>query len=439
MEVLLLSLRGGRLMEKEVVLTAFGRTWSEPADVIQTSAVTKSLVVVPAVRVPTVFSVVDRGRNVVGEVVVYPDRDVAWNQETKQPGQDEPARKIALHATAAPQWFTEWAAAVGLPVRSISVTELSPTPVDAGGELPPVLLVVGRAAAGQGPGDLQTLAEEKRVNVLVLEASWFGPVAGKTAVEPRRMQAGLAEMASQQWPEPPEFAAHASPHGGIVNRWAWMTDRDGLPLVEEVRWVDTDRRSREQQRTPPEPRVIVSYLPWPERLGRSESADSLLVALLKAAAQPRRELHWRMAEMTWPPETEILAAERPVLAAALQAWPVMRDIPSRIHVLDLRGSKEPPLGMTRELRKIEPEDNPTVDDGGRNELLILGDDKLLDEWKWLDLNRPKKRVGRRGAVWLEDDTLPPSAAQQVRLMMKFTELGIPLVCTTTKKETNNER
>ena len=59
-------------------------------------------------------------------------------------------------------------------------------------------------------------------------------------------------------------------------------------------------------------------------------------------------------------------------------------------------------------------------------LLILGDGKMLDEWKWLKLNRANKTIHRQGVVWMSDTELPPSKGSQIRLMLKLTELGVPL-------------
>ena len=439
-EIRLLSLRGGRLMEKEVVLTAFGRDWSDPTDVVQTSAVTKTTMTVPAVRVPTVFSVVDRAQRTVGELVAYPDRDVAWNQEPKAGGQDKPAKKITLYAVGAPGWFTEWAAAVGLPVKSVAEADLSPTPIDADGELPPVLLIVGLGGAWRSVEAMQTLATEKKASVLVLEARWFGPWAGEVAVEPRRMQGGLAEMASQKWLQPLEFSGHVSPHGGIVNRWAWITDADGLPLVEAVTQVSDSFHTAKADR----PRLVVlSYLPWLRQLGRNESADAALLALLTSAARGSGPtLAGHPVRLIYPAREKIDAKERPILAAMQSAEPVAREGSKPdyqapfIYVLDLRG-KEPPAAEGKEL---SDRCRQAVEGQAMARLVILGDDPLLDGWKWLTLDREKKaaHVGDNAVVWLSDDELPPSAAQQVRLMMTFTEMGIPLVCTT-KKETSDER
>jgi hypothetical protein len=55
---------------------------------------------------------------------------------------------------------------------------------------------------------------------------------------------------------------------------------------------------------------------------------------------------------------------------------------------------------------------------------------MLDEWKWLKIDRAKKTIQtaqtRSDVVWLSDDELPPSKEGQIRLMLALTELGVPL-------------
>jgi len=420
-----------------LALRAYGRVWTTADARDQGNRnVFVATFAVPAVRVPVVFSVTHEHleKPELAQVVAHPDRDVPWNEEAKKDGQDKPVKKITLYAAGAPEWFNQWSAAVGLPVRQVDPADMQPVALDADGTYPPTLLVVGRTTAGKAPADAAKLAVEKKLSVLILEAAWFGPAGDKVAVAPRQMQADLAEMAAQSWPRLLEFSYRQTPCGGIMNRWRWIADGDNLPLVEEVRLADVDQRTREQQRTPPGQRVVTSYLPWHERLGRSESADALLLALLKAAAQPRPELRWRMAELVWPLEPEVFAAERPVLRAALDAWPLIGDVPAQLDVLDLRGPNSPPLNLKKKLKDTEGTVERTVEHGDRTGLLILGDDKVLDEWRWLKLDRAKKTVGRQGVAWLSDDKLPPSKDNQVRLMLTLTELGVPLAPPAGEKE-----
>jgi hypothetical protein len=51
---------------------------------------------------------------------------------------------------------------------------------------------------------------------------------------------------------------------------------------------------------------------------------------------------------------------------------------------------------------------------------------MLDEWEWPKLDLAKETIHRPEVVWLSDDELPPSKDSQVRLMVKLTELGVPL-------------
>ncbi|MBN2561353.1 MAG: hypothetical protein JXQ75_10535 [Phycisphaerae bacterium] len=406
----------GLIGDNKVVLSAFGRTWAGPMNVAVTSANVWVRLSAPKVRVPTVFAIIGQGSRVVGELVVYPDRDVPWGDE-----------KIALYDSGAPKWFGQWSKAVGLPITDVALADLPPGPTGTDGEPLPALVVVGRVTAEQGIEDPQKLASRKRVNVLVLEAARFGPVSGRVAIEPRQIGGSLVQMQEQRWPKPLEFSSCLRPWNGIANRWAWITGANGLPLVEEICHADTAQREKELQRTPPGPRVVVSYLPWAEQLGRSDSADATMLALLKAAARPRSELHWRMVEMVWPTEDKILVADRPVLQAALAAWAVIGDIPDRFDVIDLRGPQGPGADLAKQLKDVQRTVEHTLGIEDRTQLLILGDDKMLDEWAWLRLDRQKKTVGWANIAWLPSDALPPSTEDQIRLMLKLTELGVPLM------------
>ena len=61
----------------------------------------------------------------------------------------------------------------------------------------------------------------------------------------------------------------------------------------------------------------------------------------------------------------------------------------------------------------------------KDRLLLLGDDPILDQWKWLKLDREKKTIGRPVVVWLQDDQ-PWKKTYEIPLMLKLTELGVPL-------------
>ena len=146
--------------------------------------------------------------------------------------------------------------------------------------------------------------------------------------------------------------------------------------------------------------------------------------MLSAAAIQARKLRWRMPDVLCPSSKVLEETEkqRPVLAAASKAWiaVLISDIPPRTYVIDLRGKESPPAEFRKTLKWLE---NRNVSEAP---LLILGDDPLLDDWKWAGINRKKKKFKRGSIAWLPDDTLPPSADDQIRLMLKLTEFGIPL-------------
>ena len=81
------------------------------------------------------------------------------------------------------------------------------------------------------------------------------------------------------------------------------------------------------------------------------------------------------------------------------------------------------MGVYDELKDLVLKSRINAD---ADSLLILGDDKMLDEWEWLKLDRAKKQIGAAGVQWLPDDELPPSKENQIRLMLTLTELGVPL-------------
>ena len=402
--------------EKAVVLTAFGRTWTKPSDVVQTSAWSRAKIVMPQVRVTTVFSVVNHSKEVVGEVVAYPDRDVQWD------------KKITLYSYAAATWFSQWAAATGLPVRQVPDAGFATAglaPADEGGKS---LLILGPGASGNDLSYVAKLASDKKVNVLVLESGWFGDVAGPVSVAPPQMLGGLAEIAKQRWPQPLKFATRRRPWPGIANRWAWIVDANGLPLVEQIRTVDWPVGLGHGKHFPAagnELRFTVSYMPWQEQLGRRDQADEMLLALLLAAANRPEGQRWYMPGILHPKIDADTGKDRPVLARVMpgleRPWN-HTELVSGVAIIDLRGKDSPPNDLLAECKKRQA----VLERTSRPLLLILGDDKMLDEWEWLKLDRTKKTINRSGVVWLSDDELPPSKDNQIKLMLKLTELGVPL-------------
>jgi hypothetical protein len=398
-------------------LLAFGRTWTEAVNTRKQGIKFVADFKVPSVRVPTVFTIAhpDWPNRIMGELVAYPDRDVKWD------------KKIILYSAGAPKWFDQWAEATGLPVKEVNLAEFKAVNRRKPNDKKHVL-VIGRKTAGQKFADTLAIAKKHEINVLVLEAKWFGGKSGKVTVQPKQMAGGLAEFRKQKWSKPLTFRSHRKPWPGIVNRWAWISDKEGLPLVERV-WVqaNTDK---------PHPVILLNYVSWQEQLGRSESADQAMLALLltvsKAEAWNVGGYHG-VSVIGWPAELRpggsdrmlrpfAVSKQRPVLSAILFGPIKATGMgPRYVSILDLRG-KQP---VTEELRNSLEKRN-SVKKTSPERLLILGDDPLLDNWKWAGINRKKKKFKRGGITWLPDDTLPPSAENQIRLMLKLTEFGIPL-------------
>lgn len=410
---------------KAGVLRAFDRTWTEPFAVGGSGMVLKMKVTVPEVRVPTVFSVTWPEPPYIpfAELVAYPERSVDWD------------KKITLYSCGTPAWFDQWAQAVGLPVKHVAQRELPSAklaPDEEGGKS---LLILGT--------EDKNLFTNKKTNVLVLEAGWFGDAAGPVSVAPSQMLGGLSEIATQNWAKPLAFSSCRKPWSGIANRWAWIVDDAGLPLVEEIRVFTWDERqlfppaSKEDVPTldgKPEAdaiaRLVASYMPWQQQLGRHENADAVLLTLMQAiAGASPRELDWSPVEIAHPPGDQITKEQRPVLWAMRtgRLWA------SRPHakpeyvgpinvIVDLRGAK-PVIGdrLHGGAKQLAPDNRQPS-----TRAIILGDDGILDEWGWLKLDRKKKHIGRAGVQWLPADELPPSKDNQIRLMLKLTELGVPL-------------
>lgn len=379
-----------------VAIWAFGQRWGEPATV-KDDAVE---FVAPEVRVPVVFrlSPVSDAGAVLGELVVYPDRPISWDE------------KILLYAADPPPWFVQWAAVTGLPVRPVVFHEDLPSESDATS-----LLILGRNTAGTYMLDAAKLARNKAVNVLVLDADWFGDAAGPAAVGGGWMRGDLlARTGKQSWAAMLEFRSHRQPTRAPANRWVWIPDKANLPLVEKLVVVGTPLNAVRC--------VVASYLPWQEQLGRQETADATLLDLLAAAANTSGDVVSRSVDVIRPKMDEQTARQRPVLSAAASAAIAWKDRPWSAYVLDLRGDERLSDELLPALKRLEKQIGAKT-----NVLLILGDDRLLDEWEWLSLDRAKKAVRRQGVFWLSDDELPPSTESQIRIMLTLSELGVPIV------------
>jgi hypothetical protein len=387
---------------RPVALSAFGQRWGEPVTVKNSAAEFAA----PKVRVPVVFrlSPAQDSNVVLAEVVVYPDRPAHWDKD------------MQLVAVGIPDWFDTWSEAVGLPVQKFK--ELAP--LNAGNWRmleKPGLLILGRRAAGDGLAAILRLAAEYAMSVLVLETDWFGrneTASRDMVLSPKHMAGALADLQTQNWSLPPTFCQRVL---RISNRQTWIAGPE-YPLVEEIRSPLLGTKAL---------RIVLSYLPWQEQLGRTEMADELFLRLLKETAKgapgrPPLDSRWRLL---YPAIKEIKADQRPVLATALKSAKTdeAESCEVRANVLDLRGKTPPPSDFfegTGIIKTIEARIGP------RSPLLILGDNPVLDTWKWLKLDRAGHRSLRPGILWWPDNALPPSMDSQLRLMQLLTEWNISL-------------
>ena len=415
-----ISLEGKLRPRDTVLLSAYGRSWGE-AMTVEDGRVQ---LVAPSVRSPIVFRLVSAGdeRAVVGELVVYPEGWFPWEKDERLPQ----VKKTQFVAVSAPAWFESWAEAVGLAVEGMPGAESLArrhwrTPEK------PSLLILGRKAAGDGPSEVARLAALYRSNVLVLEADWFGkpaPAIEGIEIRPKHVRGALADLRSQNWALPASFRCSAEPWPGMVNRLSWI-DGGEYPAVEEIR---TSRKGSESQR------IVLSYLPWQDQLGRCEVADELLLRVLTETAQGAKDVErwdgrWCLL---FPSVEKIDKDRRPVLAAALKSVEAKygprpgtssraKQCGIRGYVLDLRASTAPPENLLYELdaeRAIEPRIKESVP------LLILGDSPVLDSWRWLKLDRKKSKSLRPGVIWWPDKALTPSLSGELRLMGMLTEWDI---------------
>jgi hypothetical protein len=397
---------------RSVALTAFGQQWEKLLTVRHGAAE----LLAPEVRVPSVLRLVppDRRETVLAELVVYPNRSVSWQAE------------LQLASAAAPRWFDGWSEAVGLPVKkfkTLQAVDASDWP--AWGK--PALLVLGRNACGGGLRDTFRLAVGRKINLLVLDADWFGKrvVAEREfAVTPKQMAGVLADRQTERWPLPPVFSRQDLPWPGVANRETWIASA-AYPLVEEVRCANGNATAL---------RLVLSYLPWQNQLGRCEMADELFLRVLAESAKGaagRQPLgaRWRLL---YPAAKDVHADKRPVLTSAIHAavaapdgehtTAAAQDDAIRAYVLDLRGSD----ALLDDLFEQTALKNIETRVGTATPLLILGDHPLLVEWKWLKLDRGHHRSQQPGVLWWPDRMLPPSPEDQLHLMQQFTDWNVLL-------------
>jgi len=392
---------------QRVVLRAFGRQWTEP------QSVEKGVVriTVPDVQRVTLFSLVptDESERELGELIAYPATTTLWG---KAP--------VWLHAMGVLPWFDQWIRACGSTIRHTDLEGLRhrkrPHKQEA-----TELLVVGRSAAGEDWADVAKTADEFGINVLVLEANWFGKALKRRfTVDSNQMCGALADIAQQRWVGPLTFQNAAGFWPGRMNRQAWIHHK-GRPLVEKVGPLGAERK------------VVLSYLPLFQQLGRVEVADEMLRAVIRRASDPKRiPVKRRRLQILYlshrEQDEQTLEQDRPVLADAMAFEFKKPPVAPPLTLVDLRGPAPLPDDLLTTLRKSEAwfnEDHP---------LLILGDDPILDAWKWLKLDRSKQTTDKiPGVRWLPDDTLPAPMDAQVMVMNALSNEGVPLTETPQEK------
>lgn len=392
-----------------VELRAFGRTWCRPG--VPDKGGVK--LTVPKVRVPTLFQITTRDRNrTVGEVVAYPgQRAHEWPVATTV---------RVSHTTTV--WFREWVVAVGLPFKIERFDEQQKDRRDL--QSAKLLIVAGESARASLPA-LQHRFSNCRANLLVLNAAWFanGQVR-KTSLLPSGLSDMLQHMRDQKWGRPVIFDRHAGPWTGVSNRWT-VIGHGQSPLVESIPFGQTGRR------------IVLSYLPWQDQLGRNDIADALFIELLKAASRERHPPKLkRRTVVLWPTTKMISARLRPVLfaiAGASRDNPRLNEKKSQtLHILDLRGPK------------LSRDDAASIDlsrKGTRSvkRLFVLGTDPGADGGRWSKQHfartRRQKANRRRaaGIVWLPADAIPSKMADQLHLMRVLTSSGVAISRSHTSK------
>jgi hypothetical protein len=392
-----------------VALWTFGRRWGEPM-VPKNGAVE---LIAPHVRVPVVFRMLPTSGNTTAlcELVVYPDAPLSWDKDTQ------------FVAVGTPQWFDSWSQAIGFPIKKFERLELLLSTSSWRMSEKPALLVLGQQAAGNDLVVIRRLAAENKINVLVLTSDWFSDnetASGEFVMSPQHVSGPLFDLQGQKWSTHPTFR---QPVLRILNRQTWIAG-PSHPLVEELRAAETENKGVQ---------TVFSYLPWQQVLGRTEMADEMFRRLLTETAKGTTRCAalddcWRLL---YPAASDIQAADRPVLAAALKSatTDTIREAESpkiQGYVLDLRDNTLPPADFFEAPGAINAIESQV---SLESPLLILGDKPILDDWKWLELDRPRHRSPRSGVLWWPDNSLPPSMDSQLHLMQAFTEWNISLADT----------
>ncbi len=368
-------------------------------------------------------------------MVVYPGGWIPWNSDK----QLAKYKETQFVAAGVPDWLDAWFGAVGFPIEKLAGRES--LELDNWRRLEkPALLILGRETAGRGPAAVGRLAADHRASVLVIEADWLDKsrtFAANIVVTPKHARGVLADLQSQQWPSPPSFGRQAVPWPVVWNRLAWL-DGAEFPLVEEV---------YSRQKGAESLRIVFNYLPWQQQLGRCEMADELLLRILAETAKGTsgRAMRNRRWCLLYPAIEKIKVEERPVLFSALRsvatkvggdgtrvAAPESPEIGG--YMLDLRGGSPLPDDLFAESDIVK---NVATHINQDTPLLILGDNRQLDTWEWLELDRRHHKSPRPGVCWLSDNSLPPSLESQLRVMDVLTRWGVFLENTSQEKSHEN--
>ena len=303
-------------------LWAFDKSWGEQT-VVKDG---KAEFIAPSVRVPIAFQL-RLGNRISRSLVVYPDRPVPWDKDTD------------YVVVGASDWFASWAKAMDMPVEFSDNTYMLEC-VNWHPRKKRGLLILDSPSLRESPIMALKLAVRHGTNVLWFGIDWYkcnNTVTRYGVLSPKQMVGPLSDFQTENWRLPPEFDRKIL---WIVNRQTWIAGPEN-PWVEEIR---IPKNGMEQLR------VVGSYLPWQQQLGRNEVADVLFLRLLTEVAkgaEGRAPLdgRWRLL---YPTAKDIKADERPVLAAAMKSADLGGAAEShgiRGYVLDLRGKNAAAFGF----------------------------------------------------------------------------------------------
>ncbi len=310
---------------------------------------------------------------------------------------------VDVAALAAPPWFLEWAAAVGIPVRAL------PTELAVRQNVRPTaehrLLIVGRESGLADPRSVLELARACNADVVVLDADWYGErIAEPVALHLKEEDNPIRRLNGPQRPGPPSFTWFRGTAPTCINREAAAFD-DAHTLIEVMRSLEGPEL------------LVASYVPWQEQLGVNDAADGIFFRLLAATAitGPPEPLDRAVivygGPQTWPDDV------RPVLSRAARATETQKET-AALRVIDLRGDAA--SGLT--VRSIQP----LIDAADSRPVLILGDDPVLGSVRGLP-PRDVDKLKTDGILWRSADDLPSSNEGQEELMRLLTRFRVPLI------------